>query len=254
MRQKKLKRDRKAGLHFHWHLPHGSLGRTLVALLIATLFWGVLLAYVEIRPLTPTPLPERAADLEIIDLDSPANGRLADYIDRNSPFLSRWEVRSPENLKREISRALAVNSLRDYRVSLEPVEIPEAPEPLRGIPGWGIDRLPVPEKVTIEPGERPASEWWIMIEKTSGEGEWDGLSFRWNGEAQDLSAGETWTYQIGLDWRGRLISSLPLKGRREAASRQVHEALRVATFPQLGEDEAIRWWMLQAHAVDRSPR
>ena len=69
-----------------------------------------------------------------------------------------------------------------------------------------------------------------------------------------LSVGESWTFQIGLDWRGRLISSLPLKGRKETPSKAVHDALRATTFPQEEEGSPIRWWMLEARTEDRSQK
>ncbi|MGC6426095.1 MAG: hypothetical protein ACON5H_03755 [Akkermansiaceae bacterium] len=251
MSRKKLNRDREAGLHFHWHLPHGSVGRLLIAVPIALLFWGAVLAYVEIEKVDPAPLPQRAAELEIINLDSPENARLSMIVNRESLFANRWDVRDENKLELLVRDTLRNLSRRDYQVKLREIDSRPGITPTRGLPGFRPDKLPLPAPLEIKPRERPAPEWWIRVTKTSGDDKWDGLSFRWQGDDLALSAGETWTYQIGLDWRGRVVSTLPLKGLRESASREIHNTLRLSTFPRIAEDAPIRWWLLEARAIDR---
>ncbi|MDB4287090.1 hypothetical protein N9874_01885, partial [Akkermansiaceae bacterium] len=118
MSRKKLRRDREAGLHFHWHLPHGSLGRLAVGGLVATLFWGALLAYVEVRLPTPPPLAERATELEVVNLDHPANRWLAEVIERESPFHARWDVTDDASLEKAIATALVASKPASYQPAL----------------------------------------------------------------------------------------------------------------------------------------
>lgn len=264
MSRKKLHRDRKAGFHFNWHLPDGSFGRLLLALAVAILFWGSLLAYVQIRVPGPSALPQRASDLEIIDLDFAGNLRLSNFIERESPFSNRWEVGESTALEKRVKSALNQVSRKPYQVILEQVDhVSKASmvSPLQGLPGYELGTLPPPKPVEILPIQRLPAEWWLSVDKmeakvdTSDKREdWGGMTFRWEGEEQGLSVGESWTFQIGLDWRGRLISSLPLKGRKETPSKAVHDALRATTFPQVKEGSPIRWWMLEARTEDRSQK
>lgn len=257
MSRKKLRRDREAGLHFNWHLPEGSSGRILLALAVAILFWGALLVYVQIRVPEPSALPNRASDLEIIDLESIGNLRLSNFIERESPFSNRWEVGDSTALEKQVESALAQVSRQPYQVILEQTDhLSKASMliPLQGLPGHELGALPPPEPVEIQPIQRVPAEWWLSVDKTEGAEDWKGMTFRWEGEEQGLSVGESWTFQIGLDWRGRLISSLPLKGRKETPSKAVHDALRATTFPQVKEGSPIRWWMLEARTEDRSKK
>ena len=254
MSRKKLHRDREAGLHFNWRLKESSFGRLLIAVPISLLFWGAVLAYVGIEKSEPAPLPQRSAELEFIDLDSPENARLSTLVDRKSLFSNHWDVTDQSKLESLVTDSLINVSRRDYQVQLQEIDARLSSPPLKGLPGFRPDKLPPPEPVEIKPRDRPAPEWWISVLKTSGKGEWEGLSFRWEGDELDLSAGESWPYKIGIDWRGRVISSLPLKGFREAASREIHDTLRISTFPRIAEDSPTRWWFLEANAIDRSQK
>lgn len=252
MSRKKLRRDRDAGLHFHWHLSEGSLSRLVIAILCATAFWALLLAYVQIRVPEPSALPQRASDLEVIDLNAAGNQRLASYIERESPFASRWVVQDDSALKKQISKALASNTREPYRVTLQEIKPTYSVKPLSGLPGLKPGTLPAPEPIEIPPITRAPAEWWLSVNLSEQSDQWDGLTFRWEGEEQDLSVGELWTFQIGIDWRGRLVSKLPLKGRKETPSKAILDSLRTTTFPKVKEGTPIRWWMLEAHAVDQS--
>ncbi|MEN8694911.1 MAG: hypothetical protein ACN4GG_09210 [Akkermansiaceae bacterium] len=254
MSRKKLHRDREAGLHFNWHLKQSSFGRFLIAIPISLLFWGGVLAYVSIEKPAPAPLPQRSTELEFINLDSPENNRLSMLVDRASLFANRWDVRNEKKLESLISDTLLKVARHDYQVTLQEISARPDITPLKGLPGFRPDKLPPPEPVKIKPRDRPTPEWWISVTQTSGKEPWEGFSFRWEGDMLDLSAGASWTYQIGLDWRGRVISSVPLKGLREATSREIHDTLRVSTFPRIAEDSPTRWWLLKASAVDRSPK
>lgn len=251
MSRKKIHRDREAGLHFNWHLKESSFGRLLIAIPISLLFWGAVLAYVEIEKADPAPLPQRVSELELIDLDSPENARLSMIVDRESLFANRWDVRDKDQLESLINVTLAQVSRRGYQVKLKEINTQPGIIPIKGLPGYRLDALPPPDPVEIKPLDRATPEWWIQVNKTSGKEPWKGLSFRWAGDDLDLSAGESWTFQIGIDWRGRVFSSVPLKGFRESASREILETLRVSTFPRIAEDSPMRWWILEACAVDR---
>ena len=99
MSRKKLHRDREAGLHFNWRLKESSFGRLLIAVPISLLFWGAVLAYVGIEKSEPAPLPQRSAELEFIDLDSPENARLSTLVDRKSLFSNHWDVTDQSKLE-----------------------------------------------------------------------------------------------------------------------------------------------------------
>lgn len=252
MSQKKLKRERAAKLHFDWHLQHKSWGRLLIAIPISLLFWGAVLAYLQIEKIEPTPLPERSTELEFINLDSPENARLSMLIDRESLFVNRWDVRDKDALESFIEGTLDKISHRPYQVQLQKIATLPALSTVNGLPGFRPDKLPPPQPVEILPRNRPTPEWWINVTKTSGLGSWNGLSFRWEGAPLELSDGETWTYQVGVDWRGRIFSILPLKGLRDSVSKEIHETLSISTFPRIAEDAPLRWWFLEASATDRS--
>ncbi|MGJ8695653.1 MAG: hypothetical protein ACSHYF_05000 [Verrucomicrobiaceae bacterium] len=252
MSRKKLRRDREAGLHFHWHLPQGSFGRLMLGAAVSTVFWGGLLAYVQVRPIPPAPLPDKATELHVVDLDQDANRWLSEIVDRASPYSDRWDVNENAALDDYIEERLAEVSLRNYRPTLVKIDAEPKPEPLRGLPGMGPGFLPPVKKVPLPEVRARKPEWWIEAVKIDGEGEWKPVMWRWDGEVDLLSPGERWTYQVGLDWRGRVISFLPLAGHREMTAGPIGERLERADFPGVGEDGEMRWWILEATAVDRS--
>jgi hypothetical protein len=252
MSRKKLDRDRQAGLHFHWHLPHGSLGRLLIGGLVATFFWGALMAYVQVRVPDPLPLPQRASDLEIVDLDHPANRLLSEVVERESPFYSRWEVRDDTRLKQEIAAALKLSAPSPYQPTLQDIDLSVSAPGLRGLPGVLSHSLPAPEAVTIAAVQASNPEWWIEVSNRQGQSKWEGTSFRWTGENSSLSPGETWTFQLIVDWRGTVVSCLPLEDLKETTALELAKTLRELRYPLAKKDGPLRRWMLDASCVERS--
>jgi hypothetical protein len=252
MSRKKLHRDRQAGLHFHWHLPHGSLGRLLIGGLVATLFWGALMAYVQVRVPDPLPLPQRAGDLEIVDLEHPANRWLSEVVERESPFHSRWEVRDDSRLNREIADALKRSAPSPYQPTLQIIDLSVSAPELRGLPGVSSHRLPAPEAVTIAAIPTSNPEWWIEVSNREAQSKWGGTSFRWTGENAALSPGETWTFQLIVDWRGIVVSCLPLEGLKENTALELAKTLRELRYPLAKKDAPLRRWMLDASCTERS--
>lgn len=254
MSRKKLRRDREAGLHFHWHLPHGSLSRLAVAGLVATLFWGALLAYVEVRLPEPPPLAQRATELEVVNLDLPANRWLAEVINRESPFHTRWDVIDDESLEKAIATKLLASAPDPYQPALMSVDLRPSPHILSGLPGINSKTLPAPERVELPPIMRPQPEWWVSVAPVTSSTEWPGMSFRWSGEKTDLSPGESWVFQLVIDWRGSVVSCLPLNDPQDPRAFKIAETLRVSRFPILKKGAPLRQWQLEASAVDRSPK
>ena len=254
MSRKKLRRDREAGLHFHWHLPHGSLGRLAVGGLVATLFWGALLAYVEVRLPTPPPLAERATELEVVNLDHPANRWLAEVIERESPFHARWDVTDDASLEKAIATALVASKPASYQPALMAVDRRPSTHILSGLPGVNSKTLPATERVELPPITRPNPDWWLSVTPVISSNEWPGTSFRWSGENSDLSPGESWTFQLLIDWRGTVVSCLPLNDPQDPRALKIAETLRVSRFPILKKGAPLRQWQLEASAVDRSSK
>lgn len=251
MSRKKLRRDREAGLHFNWHLPQGSLSRMVIGGLVATLFWGALLAYVEVRLPTPPPIAQRATELEIINLDHPENRWLAEVVDRESPFLARWDVTDDSRLEGAIAAALVASAPPPYQPVLMAVEFGSEAPLLTGLPGLNEKALPALVPVEIPPIARPNPQWWISITAENPKLDWPGSSFRWPGESSSLSSGESWTFQLLIDWRGIVVSCLPLEDSRDARALRIAESLRLSRYPLLEKDAPLRQWQLEASAVDR---
>jgi len=254
MSRRKLRRDREAGLHFHWHLPQGSFSRLVIGALVATLFWGALLAYVEVRLPTPPPLAQRATELEVVDLDNPANRWLAEVIDRESPFHARWEVGDDSRLEKAIRSALTAAAPPPYQPALIAIGLASPAASLTGLPGLDGRTLPPPLPVKITPIERPEPQWYITVTPQSSQIKWDGFSFRWSGENASLSPGESWSYQLLLDWRGIVISCLPLDAPRNPRALKIAQTLRKFRYPSAEKDAPLRQWQVEARTVDRSPQ
>lgn len=144
-RQKRLQRDRDAGLVFCWRGGQGgNRGGMFFSVVIASLlftiaFWGLSLSFDKSKP-----EPRKVA--KILLLDKMTTG-MALWIDQNSPFPSRWDP------KDDVAHSMRVKS------SLEGVyqAITEPPSPWREMPDV-VTELDAPNLVqrgVVELGSLP---------------------------------------------------------------------------------------------------
>ncbi|MFT6181371.1 MAG: hypothetical protein ACI9NQ_000356 [Paracoccaceae bacterium] len=252
-RHRKVLRDRAAGMVFDWRRGHGSTSRMIIAVIVATCFWGALLAYVQISdPDPPHPIDDQI-DLTMVDLDARENRWLAELIDRETLFHRRWDVRDPSAIETEVVTALALKSPRTYEPTLREIILPGPDVSLVTLPGRGPTALPDPDRVDSVIFASPPVNWWVDVRVVEGP---DGLapfSFPWpdSDPGREMSEGEIWTVLIGVDWQGRVLVNEPTiksSNSRTPVLLKKYRALKIAALP---EKSPLRWWKLEARLANR---
>lgn len=252
-RHRKVLRDRAAGMVFDWRRGHGSARRMVIAAIVAASFWGVLLAYVQIRDPDPTSPVDDQIDLTMVDLDAPGNRWLAELIDRETLFHRRWDVRDSSAIETEIAAALALKSPRTYEPTLREIVLPGPDISLATLPGQGPSILPDPDNVDSVIFASPPVNWWVEVRVVEGP---DGLapfSFAWpdSDPGREMSEGEIWTVLVGVDWQGKIVFNEPTINSVNSRTPVLLKKYLALEFAALPEKSPLRWWKLEARAVNR---
>lgn len=253
-RKRKVLRDRAAGMVFDWRRGHGSTQRLFLGLLVSGLFWGGLLAYVQIREPHEAVLEDDQIDVTLVDLDEEGNRWLADLIDRETVFQQRWEVGNSGQVEDEVERLLVDLTPRVYEPTLREISMPEVKVGLSDLPGWEAGVLPEPDQVEAVSFATPPVNWWMdvqVIEGPKGLGDF-AFEFPWSGDASLMSEGESWIVVATVDWRGTVVS---IDGGWEKAedprTREILDQIRSHEFGRLPTDGGLRIWRMEATLVNR---
>lgn len=122
-RKKKQKRDREAGLVFHWRgARKHHLGKFIALVLAVSLF--AFIAYgVKVEGLQPPLLSKRTGSVVFLKPDDPATRKLMFEIEEKSPFPARWDPAHDAGTRARVSMMLedAVGEPWEYDAELVPV-------------------------------------------------------------------------------------------------------------------------------------
>lgn len=255
-RQRKVLRDRAAGMVFDWRRGHGSARRFLLGFLISGSVWGFLFAYVQIRGPKPPILEDERIDLTLVDLDQEENRWLAELIDRETLFQQHWPVSQPERVEKYVQQTLAETSPQVYEPTLREIARPRIKPELSNLPGWEAGNLPEPDRVASVAFANPPVNWWIEVEEIEGPEGFEPFAFPfpWPEDPDLMSEGDSWAVILAVDWRGVVVS---IDGWWERSddprTPAILEKIRARAFAQLSAEGPLRIWRLHASLVNRPP-
>ncbi len=251
-RERKVLRDRAAGMVFDWRSGHGSSRRLFFAFIVALSFGGALFAYVRIREPEPTHFRHDQIDLTLVDLSSEQNRWLAEIIDRETLFHRRWDVADPSILESVVAASLAARSPRSYQATLRELSPPAPEVALTNLPGMGPEVLPPPEPFESVVAANPPVNWWVEVQVVDGPAGVQPFSFPWPAadDARELSEGEIWTVLLAVDWQGKLVVHEPISESVNARTSVILARCRKLKFPAVAPETPLRWWKLEARVVN----
>lgn len=253
-RERRVRRDREAGLVFDWRRGHGSTARLLFAGLVSACFWGGLLAYVRVRGPVAPDLEDDQIDLTLLDLDDDRNQKLAAAINRETLFQQRWAVNDPSVVEREVARIMDDDSLRVYEPTLRKISRPESVVPLSNLPGWEAGVLPRPDQVESVTLAAPPANWWIEVTLVDGPDGFEPFAFpfHWSQDPGLMSEGDVWFVVATLDSSGTVVSiDGGIDKSEDPRTAEVLREVQARGLTGLPGGEAIRIWRLQARLVNR---
>jgi len=253
-RERRVRRDRAAGMVFDWRRGHGSTPRLFFAIVVSACFWGGVLAYVRVREPAPSELDEDQVDLTLVDLGDDRNQWLAALIDRETLFQQRWRVEDPTAAEREVARLMAEDSPRQYHPVLREIPRPTATVPLSNLPGREAEVLPPPGQVVSVSLALPPENWWIEVTMVDGPEGFEPLffPFSWPVDPGLMSEGDVWFVVATVDEEG-IVVSIDGSGAKAGDPRTpaILEEIRARGLAGLAGGEGIRIWRLQARVVNR---
>lgn len=253
-RERRVRRDRAAGMVFDWRRGHGSTPRLFFAILVSACFWGGLLAYVRVREPAPSEFDDDQVDLTLVDLEDGRNQWLVALIDRETLFQQRWRVADPSLAEQEVDRLMAEDSPRQYDPVLREIPRPTATVALSNLPGREAEVLPPPEQVASVSLALPPENWWIEVAMVDGPEGFEPVAFpfSWPADPGLMSEGDVWFVVAAVDEDGTVVS---IDGSRAKAgdprTPAILEEIRARGLTGLADGGGIRIWRLQARVVNR---
>ena len=230
-RQKKLQRDRDAGLVFCWRGGQGgNRGGMVFSLLMtssifALAFWGVSLDF-------PSTKPESRKFAKILLLDD-FSTEMALWVDRNSPFPSRWDPLVDSPHRERVNDEL---NLLFQQMTIPPspwFEMPQVPLPL-SVPRlleYGVVELGSLPKPQLDLGKKGVLELVVSL-KALGH-----LEKRTPKNVLPIDVviprqayGSNLRFVVTFDPQGKVVFIVPSEWREGEYEREVESWLKLQQF------------------------
>lgn len=222
IRKKKHERDQDAGLIFHWRGFRSHHSGKLIAMLLASAFFAFSVYAVKVETLRSPLESKREGVVIMLNPDDPAVRGLLLQVEDKSPFPSRWDPATDEEVTNRVlaKRGELEGSLWSHEMQLQPLPVVDRSPSLISITQSApalFDVMPrhwqKPE-VTEEfmAGERPV----ILVRVVASEQ----LKPRIVGNKLELpnkliideGYGQIFRFQIALDAAGFVSNCTPLPG------------------------------------------
>lgn len=100
--------DQEAGLLFRWRIGRGSVRRTIVAVVLAAVIYGVGILLVRVEGSQEVRTGREAARVTVLTPGSEASRRWLAWARREAPYLDRWEPIVDETLRGRMKEIEAV--------------------------------------------------------------------------------------------------------------------------------------------------